>query len=81
MKTVGCVFVGERTAQIISIEAKLVALNVEVEDIMKELNLNQQGVEDYKEAFGELLDSVRLLRDKSITKSIEGAINESLITI
>ena len=81
MKISKNVWVGERTSRLINIEAKLMAINVEVEDIMKEFDMDQQGVGDYENAFGELLDIVRLLRDKSIMLGVNESKNDVIITI
>lgn len=68
------VLVSERTAKIIKIEAKLVALSVEVADIVKELYPANKDKEDYyTNSFGEALDCIRLLRDRSIIMAIEDA--------
>ncbi|MBE6224707.1 MAG: hypothetical protein E7122_05715 [Bacteroidales bacterium] len=74
------VLVSERTAKIIKIEAKLVALSVEVADIVKELYPANKEKEDYyTNSFGEALDCIKMLRDRSITIAIEdiGIVGES----
>lgn len=80
MKTTNKFLVSERTGKIFEIEAKLVALSVEVADIVKELYPANKDKEDYYiNSFGEALDCVKMLRDRSITIAIEdiGIVGES----
>ena len=80
IKTTNRVLVSERTAKVIEIEAKLTALSVEVVGIINELYPgHEEKVEYYMNSWGEALDCVRMLRDRSITMAIEdiGLVNNS----
>lgn len=74
IKTTDKFLVSERTAKIFEIEAKLAALSIDFVRIYNELYPDHKDkINFYTNAWGEVIDCVRMLRDKSITMAIEDA--------